>query len=147
MEEKVCSRCKVKKTVDNFARRSGRRDKYQPYCRECQKEYDRQRYLKNKDYIDAQNKAGRERRRNESQCNVIKYLKEHPCIDCKEDDPIVLTFDHVEGNKCFNIADALKDGMKWERIEEEIKKCKVRCANCHMRKTAYEQGWFKTKKI
>ena len=32
-----------------------------------------------------------------------------------------------------------------EKIEAEIKKCNIRCANCHRRKTAIELGYYKTK--
>jgi hypothetical protein len=31
----------------------------------------------------------------------------------------------------------------WDRIAEELKKCDVRCANCHRRKTARDFKWFK----
>jgi len=30
----------------------------------------------------------------------------------------------------------------WGTILKEINKCVVRCANCHLRKTAQEEGWF-----
>jgi len=144
MDTKYCDKCKNDLPVDTFQRRG--KNGLQPWCKNCQKEYDRQRYIDNKEYICKQNKDGRERRRERSRNEVTSYLLEHPCVDCGEKDIIVLSFDHVRGEKEFNISDAIKDGMKWERIAKEIKKCKVRCFNCHMRKTAKQQGWFKYNK-
>jgi len=31
----------------------------------------------------------------------------------------------------FNVADAVRDGISLDRIEKEIEKCIVLCANCH----------------
>jgi hypothetical protein len=70
---------------------------------------------------------------------AIKYLETHPCIDCGEDDPIVLEFDHVRGEKKFNIADVTRNAVGRRTLEKEIEKCEVRCANCHRRKTKRER--------
>lgn len=70
---------------------------------------------------------------------VLAYLKDHPCVDCGEVDPIVLEFDHVR-DKVFNISQASGYGL--DRIKEEIDKCEVRCANCHRQKTYRQLNYF-----
>ena len=81
-------------------------------------------------------------RRQLAQEYVIDYLSKHPCIDCGEDDIIVLEFDHVDrATKEFNVSKAVRDGTKLPRLIEEINKCVVRCANCHRRKTYAEMGY------
>lgn len=60
------------------------------------------------------------------------------CVDCGESDPIVLEFDHVRGTKVKNVADMVNNSYSIEAIKNEIRKCDVRCANCHRRKT-YER--------
>lgn len=69
----------------------------------------------------------------------MKYLETHPCVDCGENDPVVLEFDHVRGEKEFNIADVARNAVGREKLQEEIQKCEVRCANCHRRKTKRER--------
>jgi len=72
---------------------------------------------------------------------VWVYLLCHPCVDCGEPDPVVLEFDHVRGVKAFTIGqDAGHVGR--DLLIEEIKKCDVRCANCHRRRTAVQLGWY-----
>lgn len=65
---------------------------------------------------------------------VDKYLSDHPCSDCGENDIIVLEFDHVRGVKSFNISTGIKR-KSISALIEEIGKCDVRCANCHRKKT------------
>jgi hypothetical protein len=69
----------------------------------------------------------------QAQIVIMTYLLDHPCVDCGESNPIVLDFDHDnENNKIYDISE-MRDGKHGniEAILEEIKKCSVRCANCH----------------
>lgn len=70
---------------------------------------------------------------------IYLYLIEHPCVDCGENDPVVLEFDHIRDKKAFTIGSCLH--YDWSKIENEIAKCEIRCSNCHKRKTAREQNW------
>lgn len=75
-------------------------------------------------------------KRNSLREYVKKYLQNHPCVDCGESDTIVLDFDHVYGKKTRSISAMVSSaGYSVKRIQEEINKCEVRCANCHRRKT------------
>lgn len=71
---------------------------------------------------------------------ISNYLKTNPCVDCGETNTIVLEFDHFE-NKKFNISDAARKGVSMKKLEDEIAKCEVRCANCHRKKTYERSGW------
>ena len=66
---------------------------------------------------------------------VAAYLSEHPCVDCDENDLIVLTFDHVRGEKRNDVATMVGSGLSLETIKAEIEKCEVRCYNCHAIRT------------
>jgi len=58
------------------------------------------------------------------------------CVDCGNDDPLVLDFDHrlpkqktIIVTKCSTLAS----------MRHEASKCDLRCANCHRRKTWYRR--------
>ncbi len=58
-------------------------------------------------------------------------------------DPIVMEFDHVVPGKITDVSTMVRDGSPIVKIQREIAKCVVRCANCHRRKTARE-FWGRT---
>jgi hypothetical protein len=65
---------------------------------------------------------------------IIAYKILHPCIDCGEADPRCLDFDHKPGEiKSANVCQMKQFSL--EKVDEEIAKCDVRCANCHRKKT------------
>ena len=57
------------------------------------------------------------------------------CVDCGESNPIVLDFDHVHGDKSHNISDMVNGSYAISSIKDEIRKCEIRCSNCHRKKT------------
>lgn len=85
-------------------------------------------------------KVDKPKRRAAVRAAILKYLEDHPCVDCGEADPIVLEFDH-RGEKLFEIGGCINRGYGVDRIMAEIAKCDVRCANCHRRKTYAERGY------
>jgi hypothetical protein len=113
-------------------------------CRSCHAAARRAHYLAHKaDYLRqavAQRKAHRARNRNE----VMAYLAQHPCVDCREANPVVLEFDHRDPATKLDEVGRMIASKRWPRVLAEIKKCDVRCINCHRRKTAREFGWAKT---
>ena len=73
---------------------------------------------------------------------VRAYLENHACVDCGLADPDVMTFDHVRGKKLGNLSDMVKHSWGLKTIFEEIAKCEVRCANCHLKKTRQRLSVF-----
>lgn len=75
---------------------------------------------------------------------VFQYLLDHPCIDCGESDPLVLEFDHIDPvNKKADICKLVTTNSRLSKVKKEIKKCEVRCANCHKRRTARQTNNWK----
>lgn len=141
---KWCPRCENDLPLSRFSvRKSGRRaGQPQSYCRECMSAYDKERYRNRDGKTKQRMKDKRRRILKRNRRFVFAYLQEHPCIDCGEEDPVVLDFDH-QRDKHLTVSQLLGRGVSIERLSAEIKKCEVRCANCHRRRTASEGGWFK----
>lgn len=140
MQNKKC-KCGEDK-LKCFSKDKSTRDGLCRICKECNKRNLREHYAANKQrYI---KKASVRKKKHVEKMNelVLEYLGEHPCVDCEECDPVVLTFDHVRGAKKDNVANLVGRGNKWEVILAEINKCDVRCCNCHMRKTRISLGWM-----
>jgi hypothetical protein len=138
-----CYRCGELKRDEDFSWRRKRKGQRDSFCRPCRSAYGRKHYLANRQrYID-QAAAVKEGVARERTLWLIEYFKEHPCVDCGEADPVVLDFDHVRGEKLFDVGPAVYS-RNWASILEEIGKCEVVCANCHRRRTARRRGSFRS---
>ena len=133
---KSCSKCGEEKHVDEFNVNRAKADGLQSFCRECGKKGSKVYYLNNSPRMRRQIGEANQRRIQKAQEFVVSFLLSHPCIDCGEDDVIVLEFDHVRGEKSNNVSQMVCEGYGVDSIAEEIAKCDVRCANCHRRRTA-----------
>jgi len=71
---------------------------------------------------------------------VDRYKAFKGCFDCGEKDPICLDLDHDDPTqKCASVAEMISWGWFLERLEAEIQKCTVRCANCHRKRHRNEK--------
>jgi len=140
METKRCFKCGIDKPNTEYHRSSRNKDGLLSYCKSCKKEVDAETY-RGRDAEWRQRKRNRQRAiANRNSRLVLAYLQTCSCVDCGESDPLVLEFDHVRGEKKYNIGDLIRRYSSWETIQAEIAKCEVRCANCHRRATAKRQG-------
>ena len=112
-------------------------------------------YLKNKDKIKEKTKKWNDNNRNQVLDNnkaikkrnyafLWRYLKIFGrCIDCGLTDDRVLEFDHIRGDKVSGVKRLADSLASLNRIKIEIRKCEVRCCNCHRIKTQIQLGWRK----
>ena len=139
---KRCTMCKQWKPFDDFHRNRSRRDGRQRRCKECNIETNKRWYRDHPEARSARMDDYARHRRQASHRLVLEYLFTHPCVDCGESDPVVLEFDHLR-DKVKNISAMANASQPWEKIEAEIAKCEVVCANCHRRRTAQRINSFR----
>jgi hypothetical protein len=144
MAKKYCPKCAAYLDVHFFSKNPAKSDGLNSYCREHQKAYQRDWYARNKEKHVKQAMQRTQRVRAELRQWIRDYLTSHPCVDCGETDYLVLEFDHVRGRKKASVCDLIvRHGCGLKTLVAEIKKCEVRCANCHRRATAKKFGWYK----
>lgn len=97
-------------------------------------------YRENKnDYIKRASKRNNiQRKKNRAFISRVKSYAS--CADCGEANPIVLDFDHVRGEKLKNVSDMANASYSINSIKNEIRKCDIRCSNCHRKKTHFRRG-------
>lgn len=136
---KTCSKCGSMKDESEYSW-SLKGVKMHSVCKPCRAAERLDYYQRNKEK-ELKYKYGRQSdKREEARHFVFSYLGSHPCVDCGESDPMVLTFDHVHGNKKMNVSQMVNQGYSIDAIKSEIDKCVVRCANCHMRVEKIRRG-------
>lgn len=149
---RMCRRCNHFKPLAEFAPRYRELPRPGSLCRQCQSDYHRDWYRRNRERVIERVRRNRVRRQQGHSRRTIvhldarrrrwEYLLTHPCIDCGESDPVVLEFDH-RTDKRAAIVDLMRNHASWDEIVAEIEKCDVRCANCHRRRTARTRGYYR----
>jgi hypothetical protein len=145
-----CWKCKTEKPDEDFNWENKKLDKRKRICRSCMKVYHRKWYRESYKF-NKKRKTSTEHQHEKmkrSRLYSLNYLKTHPCVDCGETDPVVLEYDHVDKSVKYKrrtrVFYLVQHGYSQQRIDEEISRCEVRCANCHRRKTAKQQGWYQS---
>jgi hypothetical protein len=141
-EPRICRVCGETKRLSDFPFRSLARQTRQWICLSCQRTYTKAWYERNRARQIATARKNNVRRRSRAAAQVRDFRKQLHCVDCGESNPLVLDFDHID-KKTADISRMVRNGLPWTTISAEIAKCQPRCANCHRRKTAREQDWWK----
>jgi hypothetical protein len=130
VNQKVCSKCRITKSITEFNFRNLAKNIKLSYCRECGKELTRNHYKRNKRQYTEKNLRSFKKRR-----EFARKIKERPCADCGIQYPFyVMDFDHREDEtKEFALNSLTRVTMK--ALLSEIAKCDVVCANCHRERT------------
>jgi hypothetical protein len=113
-----CPKCKQVKSLNEFSKNKRSKNGHATYCLICQKEGCREYYESRPDMLERR-KILRRLRKKSIQEIIWNYLNNHPCIDCCENDPIVLDFDHVKGEKKKEISRMIKGNNGIKVILEE----------------------------
>lgn len=121
---KKCRSCRKLKAANRFHKKRAAKDGLQSVCILCGNK-ERCAYLAAK--------KDRVIRR------LYVFLKGNQCYDCGESNPLLLQFDHVRGVKSGSVAQMATKGRSWDVIQDEIDKCVIRCAHCHIIKTVRER--------
>lgn len=103
------------------------------------RQYARAHYEKHADVYKERAKLARTERRLRI-ARWIRELKSAPCTDCQIKYPYyVMQFDHARGQKEFGLHQASRVGMSRAKVEAELAKCDIVCANCHAARTWQRQ--------
>ena len=98
--------------------------------------YHREYYARNRAHIRSSRRRHQAAQRLRNRRHVWAYKASKGCIDCGERDPIVLDLDHRDpSTKVAAVARLSTSCVSLIRLDKEMQKCDVRCANCHRRRT------------
>jgi hypothetical protein len=131
---KRCTRCEEFKDKSEFNIRDLKEGYLQYVCRDCQRQQMRDRYSSNREKVLEINRASTHKSQVQAANFIREYLAEKNCTDCGQSDVAVLTFDHVRGEKKYNISNIVSRGYSIETIKKELEKTEIVCFNCHMRR-------------
>lgn len=101
-----------------------------------EREYQKRHYESNKELYKTRAKLSRVSLRNRNRLYVRDIKESNPCLDCKKFYHYSqMDFDHVDNSKVINVSKITNTSLSISRIQEEINKCELVCANCHRLRT------------
>jgi len=124
---KQCNICKETKELTEYHKNSYLKSGYANRCKVCQKGYT------NKSNNKASVKLATKKRRANNQALISRYKTACGCSICGYNKhPFALDFDHLDPSTKRGAGyAAVCSSWSRKRLKEEIRKCRVVCANCH----------------
>lgn len=139
---KICTRCQEEKEFSEFRFRDKKKGTLQCWCKKCFSIYEKDKWKKSSTRRKSNIEKNKERRLRNKQF-VFDYLADKSCEECGIDDWRVLEFDHLDrSKKSFGVSDCCSRCLSIKRIQQEISKCRILCANCHRIHTREQCGWW-----
>jgi hypothetical protein len=142
--KKKCPSCLKTKDIDQFSFRNKAQGLRQPKCKTCCNSYQKDWYKRNAENHKVNVRKNKRKYVNQNRRHILKHLQENPCIDCGEDNIIVLDFDHIDpSTKRKNVTTLVNEGYSLDRVISEMLLCVVRCKKCHVIRHAVENGSYR----
>ena len=94
-------------------------------------EYQKKWYAKNRKKQIKATGLRRNVQRKKMQQFIFEDKKSKGCYKCDEDEPYCLDYHHTDEDKEIEVSIAVNRAWSKERIQKEIDKCILVCANCH----------------
>lgn len=127
IDAKPCKICGVTKNLEEFVSHSQCKDGRANQCKECAAKRTAEWHKNHKEQRQFDNRA----RKRAAKLKAMEYMG-NKCYDCrKEFPPCVYQFHHLDMSTKEKNPSALF-GMKWDNLKNELDKCVMLCANCHM---------------
>tara|TARA_R110000787_G_scaffold152168_1_gene265972 strand:+ start:1720 stop:2352 length:633 start_codon:yes stop_codon:yes gene_type:complete len=139
---KKCYKCKEVFPETDFNKNKAKKDNLQTSCKGCQRKIAKKYYELNRKRCIGVININKRRRALGHYIEIITNYLNVPCTDCRKVyHPASMVFDHKVGSikniyKNQGVNYLIRDGYSKESITDEIKKCDVRCQNCHYLKTS-----------
>ena len=129
---KRCGDCEQDLRAAEFHRSARSRDGLQSICKRCKQGRDKLIYERNKPRLIVLKLAGYRKRL--AWHHDLK--RDKPCHDCGGVfHPAAMQWDHREGTKKLGDVSNLIARASRARVEAEMRKCDLVCANCHALRT------------
>ena len=129
METKICTKCKVEKSITEFRWKNKAKGMMHSQCKDCQKAQEKIHYQESKErQIAVKETAQFQKNRN---IQLVENARAAGCRKCGEKRSYVLDFHHrIPAEKENVLAHMIKSSSE-ENLLAEIAKCDILCANCH----------------
>jgi hypothetical protein len=127
---RICANCGQRKAPEEF--HNSRTGQFS-YCRECRNAYDRRYYAER----GRPARLARRRAAIDAARTWMASLKAGvPCTDCGDVFPVyVMHWDHLPGFEKVGEISGMVASRTRATVLEELKKCELVCANCHVIRT------------
>ena len=128
MTEKQCTKCVAVLPMDSFSWKNKSKGIRSPVCKPCH------RIIRNEYYDDNKQREKDRIRKRKLEIREWMNLKKAllSCSICGISHQAVIQFHHKDPSvKEIAVADAVARGWSKDRIQIEMNKCDILCANCH----------------